>query len=119
MVKQTQTDGQAASREKKKGKGHEQKEPESGKGGGGSGSTAPVRPISLKEITTAAREMAQLIACNHAVLIPVPASSGSIAANLALAQAIQRERPTLAVIPALRRRASVDSTCRRAKAGLL
>ncbi len=75
-------------------------------------------PRNRQEITAAAREMAQLVPCAHAVLIPIPASSGSIETNLALAQAIQRERPTLAVIPALRRRASVDSTCRRAKAGL-
>ena len=75
-------------------------------------------PRKARELAAAAREMAQLLPTAYGALIPVPASSGSIAANLALAQAIQRERPTLAVIPALRRRAPVESTCKRAKAGL-
>ena len=74
-------------------------------------------PRNVKELAAAAREMAQLLPNDHAVLIPIPASSGSIAANLALAQAIQRERPTLAIIPALRRHAPVESTCARAKVG--
>ena len=75
-------------------------------------------PRNTKEINAAGREMALLIPDEKAVLIPIPSSSGSIAANLALCQAIQRAKPILAVAPALRRTAPVESSCKRAKAGL-
>jgi hypothetical protein len=71
-----------------------------------------------REIDQAGREMALLITSERAVLIPIPSSNGTVEANLALCQAIQKAKPTVSIVPALRRIAPVESSCERGKAGL-
>lgn len=64
------------------------------------------------DLLTAAREMALLV-ITPAVLVPVPDSKGSTAANLKLAQAIARQAPNVKVIDVLTRTAPVESSCER------
>ena len=74
-----------------------------------------------EEIVIAAREMAGLLPPNlpTLTLIPVPASTGSIEANLLLALAIAAEYgPQARVVPALRRSVPVESSCARRRRGL-
>lgn len=75
-------------------------------------------PKNRREIEQAGREMALLITTEPAVLIPIPSSSGKLDANLALCQAIQKAKPTVSIVPALRRIMPVESSCERGKAGL-
>jgi len=73
------------------------------------------------EIGIAAREMAGLLPPDLPMLtlVPVPASTGSIEANLILAQAIAAEYGLQArVVPALRRSVPVESSCDRRRRGL-
>ncbi|MFZ4778127.1 MAG: hypothetical protein ACOYM3_22370 [Terrimicrobiaceae bacterium] len=89
------------------------------------------RPITLDEAETrriayalkrgeetemVAREMAGLLPPDlpTLTLVPVPASTGSIKANLILARAIAAEYgPQARVVPALRRSVPVESSCAR------
>jgi hypothetical protein len=69
----------------------------------------------------AAREMAGLLTSDlpTLTLVPVPASTGSIEANLILARAIADEYgPQARVVPALRRSVPVESSCARRRRGL-
>ncbi|MEI6035670.1 MAG: hypothetical protein WCS65_15505 [Verrucomicrobiae bacterium] len=73
------------------------------------------------ESGVAAREMAGLLPPDlpTLTLVPVPASTGSIEANLILARAIAAEYGMQArVVPALSRRVPVESSCSRRRRGL-
>jgi len=94
------------------------------------------RPITLEEAETrriayalkrgaeigiAAREMAGLLLPDlpPLTLVPVPASTGSIEANVILARAIAAEYgPQARVVRALRRVVPVESSCARRRRGL-
>ena len=74
-----------------------------------------------EEIGIAAREMAELLPPDlpTLTLVPVPASTGSIEANLILARAIASEYgPQARVVPSLNRRVPVESSCARRRRGL-
>ena len=74
-----------------------------------------------EEMELAAREMAELLPLDlpTLTLVPVPASTGSIEANLILAQAIAVEYgPQARVVPALNRVVPVESSCARRRRGL-
>ncbi|MEI8388241.1 MAG: hypothetical protein WCG76_11600 [Verrucomicrobiota bacterium] len=74
-----------------------------------------------EEIGIAAREMAGLLPSElpTLTLVPVPASTGSIEANLILARAIAAEYgPQARVVPALRRSVPVESSCACRRRGL-
>ena len=69
----------------------------------------------------AAREMAELLPPDlpTLTLVPIPASTGNIEANLCLARAIAAEYgPQARVVPALRRSVPVESSCARRRRGL-
>jgi len=73
------------------------------------------------QIAIAAREMAGLLPLDlpTLTLVPVPASTGSIEANLILARAIAAEYgPQARVVPALSRPEPVESSCSRRRRGL-
>jgi predicted amidophosphoribosyltransferase len=73
------------------------------------------------ETGIAAREMAELLPLDLPTLtfVPVPASTGSIKANLILARAIAAEYgPQARVVSALRRSVPVESSCARRRRGL-
>jgi len=73
------------------------------------------------EIQAAAREMVSLLPPDLPTLtfVPVPASTGSIEANLILARAIAAEySPQARVVLALRRSMPVESSCARRRRGL-
>ena len=74
-----------------------------------------------EEIEMVAREMAGLLPLNlpTLTLVPVPASTGSIEANLILARAIAADYGSQArVVPALNRVVPVESSCARRRRGL-
>ena len=74
-----------------------------------------------EEIEIAARENAALLPSDlpTLTLVPVPASTGSIEANLIFARAIAAEYgPQARVVPALRRVVPVESSCARRRRGL-
>ena len=74
-----------------------------------------------EEIGIAAREMAALLPPDLPTLtiVPVPASTGSIEANLILARAIAAEYgPQARVVTALNRVEPVESSCARRRRGL-
>jgi len=74
-----------------------------------------------EEIAIATREMAGLLPPDlpTLTLVPVPASTGSIEANLILARAIASEYgPQARVVPALNRVVPVESSCARRRRGL-
>ena len=74
-----------------------------------------------EEIVIAAREMAGLLPSDLPTLtfVPVPASTGSIEANLILARAIAAEYgPQARVVSALNRVVPVESSCSRRRRGL-
>jgi len=74
-----------------------------------------------EEMELAAREMAEFLPLDlpTLTLVPVPASTGSIEANLILAQAIAVEYgPQARVVPALNRVVPVESSCARRRRGL-
>ena len=73
------------------------------------------------EPVIAAREMAELLppSLPTLTLVPVPASTGSIEANVILARAIAAEYgPQARVVPALNRVVPVESSCARRRRGL-
>jgi len=73
------------------------------------------------EIAIAAREMAGLLPPDlpTLTLVPVPASTGSIEANLILARAIAFEYgPQARVVSSIRRVVPVESSCARRRRGL-
>lgn len=73
------------------------------------------------ETGIAAREMAALLPPDlpTLTLVPVPASTGSVEANLIFARAIAAEYgPQARVVPALRRVVPVESSCARRRRGL-
>jgi predicted amidophosphoribosyltransferase len=74
-----------------------------------------------EETELAAREMAGLLPLDlpTLTLVPVPASTGSIEANLILARAIASEYgPQARVVTALNRVVPVESSCARRRRGL-
>lgn len=74
-----------------------------------------------EEAVLAACEMAGLLPPDlpSVTLVPVPASTGSIEANLILARAIASEYgPQARVVPAIRRAVPVESSCARRRRGL-
>lgn len=74
-----------------------------------------------EEAELAARKMARLLPPDlpSVTLVPVPASTGSIEANLILARAIAAKYgPQARVVPAIRRAAPVESSCARRRRGL-
>ena len=74
-----------------------------------------------EETEMVAREMAGLLPPDlpTLTLVPVPASTGSLEANLILARAIAVEYgPQARVVPALRRSVPVESSCARRRRGL-
>jgi hypothetical protein len=74
-----------------------------------------------EETEMVAREMAGLLPPDLPTftLVPVPASTGSIEANLILARAIAAEYgPQARVVPALNRVVPVESSCARRRRGL-
>lgn len=64
------------------------------------------------DVQTAAREMARLI-ITPAILVPVPSSQGSTAANRKLAEAIAHLAPSVKIADVLTRAAPVESSCKR------
>ncbi len=74
-----------------------------------------------EETEVAAREIACLLPSDlpTLTLVPVPASTGSVEANLILARAIAAEYgPHARVVPALTRVVPVESSCARRRRGL-
>jgi len=74
-----------------------------------------------EETELAAREMADLLPSDlpAVTLVPIPASTGSIEANLILARDIAANYgPQARVVPALRRSVPVESSCARRRRGL-
>ena len=74
-----------------------------------------------EETGIAAREMAGLLPSDlpTITLVPVPASTGSIEANLILARAIAAEYgPQARVVSSIRRSVPVESSCARRRRGL-
>lgn len=63
--------------------------------------------------------MATLLEPGPCWLIPVPSSSASTKANLAICQALRRLNPAARIVIGLRRRHAVESSCERRRRGLL
>jgi hypothetical protein len=69
-------------------------------------------PTFADDVKTAAREMARLI-LSPCILVPVPSSQASTAANRKLAEAIAHLVPSAKVADVLTRAAPVESSCNR------
>ena len=74
---------------------------------------------TAEALAIAAPMMAALLDPEPCWLIPVPASSGSVEANLALACAMRRLIPGARVVVGIRRRHPVESSCIRRRRGLI
>jgi hypothetical protein len=70
-------------------------------------------------IQAAAPGMAELLDEGPCWLIPIPSSSGSTEANLALCHAIQKFQPAARIVIGIRRSHPVDSSCLRRRSGLM
>jgi len=73
---------------------------------------------TIHAIELAAHMMVPLLEPEPCWLVPVPASSGSITANLALALALKRLIAGARVVAGIRRSHPVESSCIRRKRGL-
>lgn len=70
-------------------------------------------------IQAAAPGMAELLDEGPCWLIPIPSSSGSTEANLALCHAIQKFHSAARIVIGIRRSHPVDSSCVRRRSGLM
>jgi hypothetical protein len=70
-------------------------------------------------LETAAPGMAELLDDGPCWLIPIPDSSGSTQANLALCHAIRKFHPAARIVIGIRRTHPVDSSCVRRRSGLM
>ena len=74
---------------------------------------------TLAALETAVPLMAELLGPDPCWLIPVPSSSGSTDANLAICHALKRHNPAARIVVGIRRTHAVESSCARRCRGLL